>query len=84
MPDVLVLLAQIAGILVVARLVGRGIALLGQPYVVGEMLVAHRSAIVCSGAVISGSRGGVPGLVTPLSWSLRSCAARPAARLGLL
>ena len=38
MPDVLVLLAQIAGILVVARLVGRGIALLGQPYVVGEML----------------------------------------------
>ena len=38
MPDVLLLLAQIAGIMVVARLVGRGIALLGQPYVVGEML----------------------------------------------
>lgn len=38
MPDVLVLLAQIAGIMLVARLVGRGIALLGQPYVVGEML----------------------------------------------
>ncbi|MGH7586195.1 MAG: cation:proton antiporter [Gemmatimonadales bacterium] len=38
MPDILLLLAQIAGITVVARLVGRGIALLGQPYVVGEML----------------------------------------------
>lgn len=38
MPDVLLLLAQIAGILVVARLVGRIIGLLGQPQVVGEML----------------------------------------------
>lgn len=38
MPDVLLLLAQIAGILVVARLVGRIIGLFGQPQVVGEML----------------------------------------------
>jgi Kef-type K+ transport system membrane component KefB len=38
MPDILLLLAQIAGILVAARLVGRGIALIGQPRVVGEML----------------------------------------------
>lgn len=38
MPDVLLLLAQIAGILVVARVVGRLIGLLGQPQVVGEML----------------------------------------------
>ena len=38
MPDILLLLAQIAGILVAARLVGRAVALIGQPRVVGEML----------------------------------------------
>ena len=38
MPDTLLLLAQIAGILVAARLVGRAVALIGQPRVVGEML----------------------------------------------
>jgi Kef-type K+ transport system membrane component KefB len=39
MPDILLLLSQIAGILVTARLVGRAVALIGQPRVVGEMLV---------------------------------------------
>ena len=38
MPDILLLLSQIAGILVTARLVGRAVALIGQPRVVGEML----------------------------------------------
>ena len=38
MPDILLLLAQIAGVLVAARLVGRAVALIGQPRVVGEML----------------------------------------------
>jgi Kef-type K+ transport system membrane component KefB len=38
MPDVLLLLSQIAGILVAARLVGRAVAIIGQPRVVGEML----------------------------------------------
>ena len=38
MPDTLLLLSQIAGILVTARLVGRAVALIGQPRVVGEML----------------------------------------------
>lgn len=38
MPDILLLLSQIAGILVAARLVGRAVALVGQPRVVGEML----------------------------------------------
>ena len=38
MPDILLLLSQIAGILVAARLVGRAVALIGQPRVVGEML----------------------------------------------
>ena len=38
MPDVLLLLSQIAGILVAARLVGRAVAVIGQPRVVGEML----------------------------------------------
>ena len=38
MPDVLLLLSQIAGILVTARLMGRFVALIGQPRVVGEML----------------------------------------------
>ena len=38
MPDVLLLLSQIAGILVAARLVGRAVAVFGQPRVVGEML----------------------------------------------
>ena len=38
MPDVLLLLSQMAGILVAARLVGRVVAVIGQPRVVGEML----------------------------------------------
>ena len=38
MPDILLLLAQIAGILVAARLVGRAVGFIGQPRVVGEML----------------------------------------------
>jgi Kef-type K+ transport system membrane component KefB len=38
MPDILLLLAQIAGILVAARLVGRAVGWIGQPRVVGEML----------------------------------------------
>jgi Kef-type K+ transport system membrane component KefB len=38
MPDVLLLLSQIAGILVAARLVGRAVGVIGQPRVVGEML----------------------------------------------
>ncbi|HYC31615.1 MAG TPA: cation:proton antiporter, partial [Gemmatimonadales bacterium] len=38
MPDVLLLLSQIAGILVTARLVGRAVGFIGQPRVMGEML----------------------------------------------
>ncbi len=38
MPDVLLLLSQIAGILVTARLVGRAVSWIGQPRVMGEML----------------------------------------------
>lgn len=37
-PSVLLLLAQVAGILIAARLVGHAIGLVGQPRVVGEML----------------------------------------------
>jgi Kef-type K+ transport system membrane component KefB len=38
MPSVLLLLAQVAGILITARLVGHAVRFIGQPRVVGEML----------------------------------------------
>jgi len=50
MPDILLLLAQIAGILVAARLVGRAVALIGQPRVVGEMLAGFRREASASSA----------------------------------
>ena len=75
MPDVLLLLSQIAGILVAARLVGRAVAVIGQPRVVGEMRAGlrvgparhgrHRGIVPRSGraraASVAGCVRGEPG-----------------------